>query len=146
MNEIKFYSVNEAFGEFSNFAKFPIRLDGKIWPTSEHYFQAHKFENKAYAERIRKAKTPMQAAKLGRSRKVKIKRNWESIKDNVMRKAVEAKFRQHEELKMMLLRTGSAKIIEHTENDDYWGDGGDGSGKNKLGIILMEIRAKLADG
>jgi predicted NAD-dependent protein-ADP-ribosyltransferase YbiA (DUF1768 family) len=36
-----------------------------------------------------------------------------------------------------------AKIIEHTENDDYWGDGGDGSGKNMLGQILMRIRTEL---
>lgn len=35
------------------------------------------------------------------------------------------------------------KIIEHTENDDYWGDGGDGKGKNKLGQILMVVRAEL---
>ena len=54
-----------------------------------------------------------------------------------------AKFTQHETLKSLLLSTGEAKIFEHTENDSYWGDGGDGSGKNMLGRILMEIRAEL---
>ncbi|WP_050027023.1 NADAR domain-containing protein [Verrucomicrobium sp. BvORR034] len=28
-------------------------------------------------------------------------------------------------------------------NDSYWADGGDGSGKNCLGILLMELRDQL---
>ena len=28
--------------------------------------------------------------------------------------------------------------------DGYWGDGGDGSGINRLGLLLMEVRAGLA--
>jgi predicted NAD-dependent protein-ADP-ribosyltransferase YbiA (DUF1768 family) len=42
-----------------------------------------------------------------------------------MRKAVHAKFAQHDEIRSILIATGDAKIVEHTENDDYWGDGGD---------------------
>jgi len=60
-----------------------------------------------------------------------------------MRDAVEAKFRQHDELRVLLLGTGDAKLIEHTDNDDYWGDGGDGSGRNELGRILMAVREVL---
>jgi len=37
---IKFYSTGDEYGEFSNFAHFPIRLKGRTWPTTEHYFQA----------------------------------------------------------------------------------------------------------
>ena len=140
---IKFYSVTDEYGEFSNFARHPIKLSGKVWPTTEHYFQAMKFESKSDQEEIRKAKSPMEAAKKGRDRKRKLKRNWESIKDNIMREALVAKFTQHDELKSLLLSTGEAKIIEHTENDSYWGDGGDGSGKNMLGRLLMEVREKL---
>lgn len=43
----------------------------------------------------------------------------------------------------LLLATGDAKRVEHTEQDDSWGDGGDGSGKNMLGRILMEVREEL---
>jgi ribA/ribD-fused uncharacterized protein len=57
-----------------------------------------------------------------------------------MREVVRAKFNQHDDIRQILLSTGDAKIVEHTENDSYWGDGGDGSGKNMLGRILMEIR------
>jgi hypothetical protein len=40
MESIKFYSVSEAYGGFSNFSPHPISLKGVTWPTSEHYFQA----------------------------------------------------------------------------------------------------------
>ena len=43
----------------------------------------------------------------------------------------------------LLLATGDAKLVEHTDNDDYWGDGGDGSGRNELGRILMAVRDAL---
>ncbi len=54
-----------------------------------------------------------------------------------------AKFTQHDELRAMLLGTGEAKLVEHTADDAHWGDGGDGTGKNMLGRILMEVREKL---
>lgn len=141
--EIKFYSLKEAYGAFSNFAAYPIRLKGKTWATTEHYFQAQKFAGTAYEAEIRNAKSPMKAAELGRSRKVRIRPDWDRVKDAVMFEAIKAKFTQHEELRDLLLRTGTARIIEHTENDNYWGDGGDGSGKNKLGKALMQLREEL---
>ena len=143
MSEIKFYSTQDEFGEFSNFAHFPIKLDGKMWPTTEHYFQAQKFTDMHYQEKIRKEKSPMVAARLGRDRKQKLRKDWESVKNNVMKKALTAKFTQHKDLKILLLSTGDAKLIEHTENDAYWGDGGDGHGKNWLGLLLMQIRFDL---
>lgn len=85
----------------------------------------------------------MQAAQLGRSRKVKLRPDWERVKDSIMFDAVRAKFTQHKELKELLLSTGDAKIIEHTVNDSYWGDGGNGKGKNMLGKILMKVRKEL---
>ena len=143
MDAIHFYRVSEGYGCFSNFSPHPIRLKGKIWPTSEHYFQAQKFAGTADEEEVRLAKSPMIAARMGRDRKKKLRRDWESVKVEVMRKAVTAKFAQHDALRTLLLSTGDAKIVEHTANDDYWGDGGDGSGKNMLGRILMEVRDEL---
>lgn len=145
VNEIKFYSTTDDYGEFSNFAPYPILLNKKKWPTTEHYFQAQKFLDVDYQEKIRKAKSPMMAAQMGRDRKMKLRRDWESIKVNKMREAVLAKFSQHENLRQILLTTADAKIIEHTENDNYWGDGGNGSGKNMLGQILMQVRDLIKD-
>lgn len=143
---IDFYLVNEPYGEFSNFARFRIYLDNRSWPTSEHYFQAMKFVSKEDQEDVRKAPSPKEAAEKGRDRKRKLRPNWDSIRDNVMREAVWAKFTQHEELKNLLISTGDSILVEHTKNDAYWGDGGDGSGKNRLGKILMEARKNLIDG
>jgi ribA/ribD-fused uncharacterized protein len=142
-NVIQFYSVSESYGEFSNFAAFPISLDGKVWPTSEHYFQAQKFDDTEHAEAIRKIASPRIAARMGRDRKKPLRRDWEAVKDEIMRVAVRAKFTQHPTLAKLLFETGDAVLVEHTTNDSYWGDGGDGSGKNMLGRILMQVREEM---
>lgn len=140
---IHFYSTGGEYGCFSNFYRSPIQLDGATWPTTEHYFQAQKFVDAAIQASIRRASTPSQAARMGRDRNNPLRRDWENVKVDVMRRAVLAKFTQHDDLWAILLGTGDATIVEHTEKDSYWGDGGDGSGKNMLGRILMEVRAKL---
>lgn len=140
---IHFYSVGDNYGEFSNFAPYPVVLGGKTWPTTEHYFQAQKFLDEGRREAIRRAKTPNLAAKLGRDRGSPLRPDWEAVKVDIMREAVRAKFSQHETLAELLLLTGDAPLIEHTDNDSYWADGGDGSGKNMLGRILMEVRETL---
>lgn len=142
---IKFYREKDEFGCFSNFAAFPIELAGKIWPTSEHYFQAQKFLNEVDQEQIRQATSPGKAADMGRDRARPLRADWESVKDDIMRDAVRAKFSQHQTICMTLVATEDAWLVEHTANDSYWGDGGDGSGKNMLGRILMEIRKELSD-
>jgi N-glycosidase YbiA len=143
MTTINFYSARDEYGCFSNFSRHPIFLDGKRWRTSEHYFQAQKFAGTGREEEIRRAKTPMEAANLGRSRRHPMRRDWESVKDAVMYAALRAKFTQHDDLKAMLLGTGDATLVEHTSNDSYWGDGGDGSGRNCLGQLLMRLREEL---
>jgi N-glycosidase YbiA len=145
METIRFYNVSDPYGCFSNFAPYPIKLKGKVWPTSEHYFQAQKFAGTEHEEAIRREPSPMIAARMGRSRQRPLRHDWESVKDNVMREAVLAKFTQHPDLQEILLGTGDALLVEHTEKDRYWADGGDGSGKNRLGKILMEIRRQLRE-
>ena len=143
---IQFYAVGEPFGEFSNFAPFPIRLRGREWPTTEHYFQAQKFAGTDREHKIRKARTPGVAARLGRDRAVSLRKDWEAVKLGVMREAVLAKFTQHSELRGKLLATGDAVLVEHTASDQFWGDGGDGAGENWLGRILMEVRSGVRAG
>lgn len=143
MDAILFYGTKDEYGCFSNFSAHAIRLKGKTWPTTEHYFQAQKFCGTDHEDAIRLTKSPMIAARMGRDRKKPLRKDWEAVKDNIMREAVRAKFTQHEDLRTILLGTGDAKLVEHTRNDRYWGDGGDGSGRNRLGEILMEIRAEL---
>jgi N-glycosidase YbiA len=140
---INFYGTSDEFGCFSNFAAYPIKIDGQTWPTSEHYFQAQKFLEDEHQCAIRAEKSPMIAARMGRDRKRPLRKDWESVKDSIMRKAVLEKFRQHADILAVLIGTSDAKLVEHTTNDSYWADGGDGSGKNMLGLILMEVRDAL---
>jgi ribA/ribD-fused uncharacterized protein len=142
---IQFYGTSEAYGAFSNFAAFPISIGGKTWPTSEHYFQAQKFVGTGHEEAIRKVSSPMIAARMGRDRKKPLRADWEQVKLDVMREALRAKFTQHADLRKLLIETGRAELVEHSKKDRFWGDGGDGSGRNMLGKLLMELRAALED-
>lgn len=143
---VLFYRVKDAWGCFSNFAPYPIILKGVVWPTVEHYFQAQKFSGTSLEEEMRLEKSPMKVARMGRDRTKKLREDWDAVKDDIMREALRAKFLQHPDLRDILLSTGDAEIVEHTPNDNYWADGGDGSGQNLLGKMLMEIRALIREG
>lgn len=168
--EIRFYDKKDPYYEFSNFYdKAPFELDGVIWSTTEHYFQAQKFDNKEYRELIRKANTPNKAFILAQQKKkggyaaawtlnkedprtlnelidkykhLTIDKNWDTRRLVVMEKALMAKFSQPK-LKELLLNTKDAVIIEDSPRDSYWGIGKDGKGENQLGKLLMKVRANL---
>ena len=142
---INFYKTLEPYGEFSNFSRHPIVLKGKAWPTTEHYFQAQKFSDTEHEEAVRCCSGPMNAAKMGRRRDLPLRKDWEDVKERIMMEALVAKVRQHPSVKKLLLETGDETLVEHTVNDSYWGDGGDGSGKNRLGYLLMELRKQLRE-
>lgn len=139
---IFFYNKGEAYYEFTNFADYPIVLDGARWNTSEHYFQAQKFVGTPYVAMICSMQQSREAFNFSRKPSVSSwkREDWEQIKMEVMLKALLAKFIQHKELRMLLIKTGSRQLVEHTSNDSFWGDGGDGTGQNNLGKLLMKIR------
>jgi N-glycosidase YbiA len=143
MNIIQFYRVNDPYGWMSNFYPASITIGEKMYPTSEHYFQACKMVNTEDHEKMRAIQSPNAVAQEGRKRKYRIYSNWDNMRDDVMREALYAKFTQHEHLAIALKATGTSQLVEHTANDSYWADGGDGTGKNMLGILLMELRDKL---
>ncbi|KJS62134.1 NADAR family protein [Streptomyces rubellomurinus] len=141
---IYFYGADEVpYGCFSNFSAHEVELDGLLWPTSEHYYQAQKFLGTRQAELIRRAGTPLRAAELGRDSSKPLRRDWERVKDDVMRRAVGAKFRAHDDIREILLATGDEEIVEDTSTDHYWGRGRTGTGRNMLGRILMRTRSQL---
>ena len=88
----------------------------------------------------------MIAARMGRSRKRPLRKDWEGVKEGIMMEALRAKFDQHPDLRKVLLETGDRTLVERTANDRYWGDGGDGSGRNRLGELLMRLRSELRNG
>ena len=141
--KIKFYKTGDPYGSFSNFSKHPIMLKGRVWPTVEHYFQAQKFVDTKHEEAVRTCDGPGSAAKMGRDKNLPLRKDWETVKESVMKEALLTKIKQHKDILDLLISTKDAELIEHTVNDSYWGDGGDGSGKNRLGILWMEIRDNL---
>lgn len=141
---IYFYAKDKAYGELSNFFRCDFFLDDHKWMTVEHFYQASKFlGNPCYMEKVRLANTPKIARQLGQSREAEIVKEWDDIKEKVMRKALRAKFLKTGKFKDLLLETGEKCIIEASPYDYYWGCGSDGSGKNRLGELLMELREEL---
>ena len=53
------------------------------------------------------------------------------------------KFYSNEDLRQKLLETGNARLVESTDAEKYWSDGGDGSGKNTMGLLLMKVREEI---
>jgi ribA/ribD-fused uncharacterized protein len=145
MSVIEFNSKSEAYNELSNFHWSPFLLEGKTWPTVEHYFQAQKFPaDPVLQEKVRAAKTALGAKRLGRTKTAAFRSDWESIKDEVMYTGIKAKFQQNPVLATLLLETGTAWLVEKAPRDSYWGSGPNGCGKNKTGHIIMRIRQDLA--
>jgi ribA/ribD-fused uncharacterized protein len=140
---VYFYTTTDAYGCFSNFSRHGFELDGRYWPTAEHYFQAQKFAGTEYADHVARARSPKEAAARGRSRAVPLRADWEAVKDDIMRAAVRRKFEAHGDIRAVLLGTGDEELVENAPGDFYWGCGSDGSGRNMLGRILMEVRAGL---
>lgn len=141
---IYFYGAEEKpYGCFSNFSRHGFHLDGKYWPTSEHYFQAQKFAGTPHLGTILRAESPRDAARMGRSRKRPLRPDWEAVKEDVMRQAVYAKFAQNLDICQILLDTGNQHLVENSPVDYTWGCGKDGSGQNRLGHILVELRERL---
>jgi N-glycosidase YbiA len=145
-NTIYFYSADGPYGYFSNFSDHPIEYNGATWPTSEHAFQAAKFHDETYREKIRAAKTPSGAFRLGRSRKVPIRADWDQVKADIMREIIMAKFTQHRDLMEALVATGDRPIVKFTSRDKYWAasfKGGHLVGQNMLGKILCDVRREI---
>lgn len=141
---IEFSSKSSQYSEFSNFHASPFILKDKQWQTVEHYFQAQKFPgDPVLQETIRLSLTPASAKKMGRTRSPHFRTDWETVKESVMREALEAKFTQNPSLATLLKSTGSTPLKEKAFWDNFWGTGRTGNGKNRMGALLEQIRDHL---
>lgn len=119
----------------------PFTIDDVQYKSSENYYQAMKTtdEDEQYIISLLtsyKSKTY--------ARTLSIRYDWDSVKLDVMRTALEHKFKTPK-LKELLIATGDKVIVEgNTWGDKFWGvSAKDGHGENNLGILLMELRHKL---
>jgi ribA/ribD-fused uncharacterized protein len=127
------------------YAPKTVTVDAVEYPTAEHWYQVKKFHGMRGSDLMTLMTRAREAFSLPRHRlfQDRIRKDWMDIRINVMRTALRAKFTQHRQLRKLLLETGNRPLVEHTDLDSFWGDGGDGHGKNMLGQLLMELRAEL---
>ena len=140
---ILFYDRDQPYYEFTNFADYEIEIDGIHYRTTEHYFQSQKLIGTPFLSKLCELPRPRQAFEYPRQPQVSVwvRQDWHSIKDDVMYRALIAKFTKYPHLKRHLLSTGDRKLVEHSPYDSYWGDGPDGNGQNRLGELLMRLRS-----
>jgi len=143
--DIQFYEPDDDYGFLSNFYESPINIDGQIWSTSEHYYQAQKFIDPEIHAKIQHCESPDLAFALSRKYQLDERADWMEVRLDVMRFIVDEKFRQNPLLAFKLIETGDATLTEHSHKDAFWGDGEDGQGENHLGKILMAVREQLKD-
>ena len=84
---------------------------------------------------------PSDAKKLGRD--LTLRPDWEKVKVRLMYEICMCKFMQNPELRDKLLATGESTLIEGNNWGDYFWGKVNNCGENQLGIILMDVRAKL---
>lgn len=156
--EIRFYHRTDPYYELTNFYSHPITIDGAIWPTSEHYFQAQKFVGapRLMAQICTGRMSCGDVFAFARANEAYKRADWETlvrpsvmVKDDIMWKALVVKFAPGTPLAALLKSTGTAVLIEASDVDSYWGWGpadprdGNHYGQNRLGEMLMALRASL---
>ncbi len=152
---IHFYSVDDAYGAFSNLYPSPfVDKNNLKWASVEHFYQAQKFADYPLLfEAIRNQPTAKQAYKYAYAGENKwiftdketglLKAYWKEKRDPVMWEALQYKFQQHLKFAQLLLSTGDCVLKEHALKDSHFGIGVDEKGENVLGKMLMELRCTL---
>lgn len=124
----------------SNFYNCDIKIAGITYKNAEAAFQSFKTLNLNIRKKFSDLKSN-EAKKLGRQ--IKLRPDWEKIKDNIMHIVIKAKFEQNIDLKNKLINTKNLYLEEtNSWHDTYWGVC-NGIGENKLGQILMKVREEF---
>jgi ribA/ribD-fused uncharacterized protein len=154
---VLFHAAGEDKGEFrtfSNMAEYPIQISDVKYPTVEHYFQVQKakeFGDKEIEDKMMETPSSKAVKALGKKVKNFQKEIWDEKRQEIMMRAVRAKFTQHPELQKQLLETGDREIGDADARDSFWGigtsentekskDPSKWKGQNKLGKLLMALR------
>lgn len=138
MKKIETFDKKHRF--LSNFFEAPVVYEGITYNNNEAAFQAAKVLSNKERESFKDL--PPNKAK-SKGRRVKLRKDWEQVKDQVMYDCVKDKFTRNPELGKKLVETGDDELIEgNWWGDTYWGVC-EGVGQNKLGKILMRVREEI---
>ncbi len=122
----------------------PIVLEDRHWPSCEHYFCYHVLRSESKAEALMAQSDPLEVHAQTRPWYRRKKKNWKTLRNVLMTRALYTKVQMYEDVREALLETGDNLIIESSLYDYYWGIGRDARGLNQLGRIWMEIRSKVS--
>lgn len=144
---IYFYNhKNTVSAWLGNFYPSPIKIYGRSFTCAEAAYQMCKFKGHKQLQAQFETLNGDQAFQLARKNSTLIRSDWNFVKEKVMEEVLYAKFTQNKHLQSLLLATLQAFIVEHNEvvgRDTYWSNNHDGTGQNRLGELLMDLRAKL---
>lgn len=150
---VSFRKTDEPFGGLSNMApRYPIRVGDVEARTAEALYQACRYPHlPAVQAQILSERSPMTAKMRGKPYQDRTRPDWDRIRIPLMKWCLRLKLGQHSTTFGSLLRdTGNRNIVENSRRDDFWGaipvDDGTLRGRNVLGRLLMELRAKLVAG
>jgi len=146
-------SFDGEYKPLSNFWYKPVLLegiafvDGTIYATNEHAYQAAKTLDFGRRIEIAAADTPGKAKRLGNHKNTIIRPDWSGVKREIMLDLIRQKF-SYTDMEYLLLSTGNQKLVEgNTWHDNYWGicscEMCNGVGKNWLGKLLMFVRMEI---
>lgn len=139
------YFFSGPFDPLNNWSAHAVEIWGERFPTIEHAYHWRKFSETApeVATEILAAPSPWATMQIDRRHKAKRRTDWHDVKVAIMTEIVQAKVAQNQDVREMLLATGTKQIIENSPVDAFWGCGENGDGRNQMGKILMSIRDKL---
>jgi len=132
---------NGKYAFLSNMYPTLLYINGEIYPSAEHAFQAMKCTEKNDRIAISVCRSPQEAKQAGRL--VNLRPDWEDVKVDIMHSILSAKF-SDPELADKLRSTNGCDLIEgNTWGDDFWGVCTN-KGQNMLGKLLMQVRREIA--
>ena len=154
---IRFCDPDREYGYLSNWYMSDFTYAGRTYHSMEQYMMFQKaltFGDLEIADKIMASKDLPEIKKLGRSVAHYNDVLWKTIRVQIMRRGIRAKFQQNPELLYNLLGTGSALMAECAPRDLVWGIGLDiedarssdpkeWKGRNQLGRTLMRVREDL---
>lgn len=126
----------------SPFSAHEVEIDGFVYKTAEHAYQALRMEMPAHAA-IASASSPLEAWRRAQQAKQDGLLDASIDKLKLMEKIFRAKLVQHEDVRLVLHETGDATLLKVIDTDFYWGTGADGTGENHMGKLWMKLRSEL---
>lgn len=136
--------VETRFFDLSPFSAHEIEIDGEIFKTVEHAYQALRIKPGPARDAVKSQKSPMDAWREGQ----KYKNDPDLVPDGydkyaLMEKLFRAKLAQHNDVREVLKETRDRELLKVYDTDYYWGTGQDGTGLNMMGKLWMKLRDEL---